>query len=316
MAWRRGRALGQDLRDRVLADAGRPARAVAARFGVSASDVVKARQRRRDADEAAPRPQRNHLAPRLAGHEAALRAELARRPSATCSALRDWAAERGVTVSRTAIWRTLARLGLTLKESRSGRPSRRARTSPRPGGPGPTRGPRSTPRASCSLMRPGRRRPWRAATAGDHAASACWTACPPGTGRPRPLSAPCARTGSRHRACWMARSTAARSWPTCASASRAPVPRVRQCLAPALHPGDVLVMDHLSSHKVAGLREAVEAAGATLLYLPPYSPELNPIAMGFSKLKALLRTEAARTVKHLWTAIGHSLAHCGYIQAG
>lgn len=129
MAWRRGRALGQDLRDRVLADGERPAREVAARFGVSASYVVKARQRLRNGGGATPRPQRNHLAPRLAGHEEALRAELARRPSATCSELRDWAAaERGVVVSRTAVWRALGRLGLTLKKSRSGRPSRRART--------------------------------------------------------------------------------------------------------------------------------------------------------------------------------------------
>ncbi len=128
MGWRRGRALGQDLRDRVLADAGRPARAVAARFGVSASYVVKARQRLRDEGDAGPRPQRNRVAPRLAGHEEALRAEVARRPSATCSELRAWAAARGVAVSRTAVWRALARLGLTLKKSRSGRRSRAAPT--------------------------------------------------------------------------------------------------------------------------------------------------------------------------------------------
>ena len=115
MAWRSGRALGQDLRDRVLADAGRPAREVAARFGVSASHVVKVRRRLRDEGAAAPRPQRNRVPPRLAGHEEAIRSEVARRPSATCSELRDWAAERGVAVSRTAIWRTLARPGLTRK---------------------------------------------------------------------------------------------------------------------------------------------------------------------------------------------------------
>ncbi len=133
MAWRSGQALGQDLRDRVLADAGRPAREVAAvrsmlRTGVSASYVVKARQRLRDEGATAPRPQRNRVPPRLAGHEEAIRAEMARRPGATCSELRDWAAERGVVVSRTAIWRTLARLGLTRKKSRSGRRNRTGRT--------------------------------------------------------------------------------------------------------------------------------------------------------------------------------------------
>ena len=128
MAWRSGRALGQDLRDRVLADAGRPAREVAARFGVGASYVVKARQRLRDQGDAAAGPQRNRVAPRLAGHEEAIRAELARRPSATCDELRAWAAARGVAVSRTAVWRTLARLGLTRKKSGFGRRSRTART--------------------------------------------------------------------------------------------------------------------------------------------------------------------------------------------
>ncbi len=83
MAWRRGQALGQDLRERVLADAGRPARAVAARFGVSVSYVVKARQRLRDTGEAHPRPQRNRVPPRLAPHHEAIRAEVAKRPSAT-----------------------------------------------------------------------------------------------------------------------------------------------------------------------------------------------------------------------------------------
>ena len=90
--------------------------------------MVKARQRLRDAGEAGPRPQRNRVAPRLAGHEEALRAEVARRPSASCDELRAWAAERSVAVGRTAVWRMLVRLGLTRKKSRSGPPSRTART--------------------------------------------------------------------------------------------------------------------------------------------------------------------------------------------
>ena len=129
MAWRRGRALGQDLRDRVLADAGRPARAVAARFGVSASYVVKVRQRLRDQGDAAARPQRNRVPPRLAPHHGAIRAEVARRPGATVAELRAWlAAARGAVVGHAAMWRTLDRLDLTRKKSRSGRRSRGART--------------------------------------------------------------------------------------------------------------------------------------------------------------------------------------------
>ena len=73
---------------------------------------------------------------------------------------------------------------------------------------------------------------------------------------------------------------------------------------PELRPGDIVVMDNLGSHKGAGVRAAIEAAGADLLYLPPYSPDFNPIENAFSKLKALLRKAAERTVEGLWTAIG------------
>lgn len=80
-----------------------------------------------------------------------------------------------------------------------------------------------------------------------------------------------------------------------------------QFLAPSLEPGDVVIMDNLPAHKVTGVREAIEKAGARLLYLPPYSPDFNPIENAFAKLKALLRKAAARTVDELWTAIGQSL---------
>ncbi len=102
---------------------------------------------------------------------------------------------------------------------------------------------------------------------------------------------------------------------------------VEQFLAPTLSPGDVVVLDNLSSHKVAGVREAIEARGATLLYLPPYSPDLNPIELAFSKLKGLLRDAAERTVEALWQTIGRLLGrfsptecrncirHCGFAQS-
>ncbi len=76
-----------------------------------------------------------------------------------------------------------------------------------------------------------------------------------------------------------------------------------QLLASSLEPGDIVIMDSLSSHKVAGVREAITAVGAYLLYLPPYSPDLNPIEQAFAKLKALLRSVSARTVDDLWAAI-------------
>jgi transposase len=83
---------------------------------------------------------------------------------------------------------------------------------------------------------------------------------------------------------------------------------VEQFLVPKLTPKDIVVMDNLSVHKVAGVKKAIESAGASVLYLPPYSPDLNPIEMVFSKLKALLRKASERTVGKLWDRIGELLA--------
>lgn len=79
---------------------------------------------------------------------------------------------------------------------------------------------------------------------------------------------------------------------------------VEQMLAPSLEPGDVVVLDNLAAHKVAGVAEAIRAVGASLLYRPPYSPDLNPIEQLFAKLKALLRRAATRTRDALWDTIG------------
>lgn len=82
---------------------------------------------------------------------------------------------------------------------------------------------------------------------------------------------------------------------------------VEQCLAPALTPGDIVVMDNLASHKVLGVCEAIENVGASLWYLPPYSPDLNPIEKLWSKVKAWLRRVAARTIEGLIHAVGEAL---------
>lgn len=79
---------------------------------------------------------------------------------------------------------------------------------------------------------------------------------------------------------------------------------VEQFLAPALSPGDVVVLDNLPAHRAAGVQEAVAAVGASILYLPPYSPDLNPIEQMFAKLKALLRKAATRSRDVLWETIG------------
>ncbi len=102
---------------------------------------------------------------------------------------------------------------------------------------------------------------------------------------------------------------------------------VEQILAPSLNEGDIVIMDNLGSHKVAGVRAAIEAAGATLLYLPAYSPDLNPIEQVFAKLKSILRRKALRTADALWAALGtiadtitpnecaNYLRHAGYFQS-
>ena len=99
---------------------------------------------------------------------------------------------------------------------------------------------------------------------------------------------------------------------------------VEQVLVQQLRPGDMVVMDNLSSHKPARIRQLIEAAGATFLFLPPYSPDLNPIEMVFAKLKQLLRSLACRTREALWDVMqsvlekitasdaANCFRHCGY----
>jgi transposase len=99
---------------------------------------------------------------------------------------------------------------------------------------------------------------------------------------------------------------------------------VQQVLVPQLRPGDVVVLDNLSSHKRARTRQLIESAGATLAFLPPYSPDLNPIEMVFAKVKQLLRSLACRTREALWSAMqsvldqvtaadaSNCFRHCGY----
>jgi transposase len=103
---------------------------------------------------------------------------------------------------------------------------------------------------------------------------------------------------------------------------------VEQVLVPTLHPGDIVVMDNLAAHKRPAVRRAIEGADCTLLLLPPYSPDLNPIELAFSKLKSLLRKAGKRTVDGLWEFLGQALdafapeeclndmRHCGYNATG
>ena len=99
---------------------------------------------------------------------------------------------------------------------------------------------------------------------------------------------------------------------------------MEQVLCPALKPGQVVVRDNLSAHKVSGVRQYIERAGATLLYLPPYSPDFNPIEQCWAKIKQLLRSAKARAMEALDQALSDAIAaitsqnaaawfaHCGY----
>ena len=102
---------------------------------------------------------------------------------------------------------------------------------------------------------------------------------------------------------------------------------IEQVLVPTLTKGDIVIMDNLPAHKVHAVREAIEAAGASLRYLPPYSPDLNPIEQAFAKLKSLLRARALRTIDALWNALGdivdcftptecaNFIRHAGYVRS-
>jgi transposase len=103
---------------------------------------------------------------------------------------------------------------------------------------------------------------------------------------------------------------------------------IRQQLVPTLSRGDLVIMDNLAAHKVSGVREALAAVGARVIYLPPYSPDLNPIELVFAKFKALIRSAPERTVEGLWRLCGqlldrftpteclNYLRHCGYAATG
>jgi transposase len=320
MAWRRGQAYGPDLRARVLAalDAGATVREAAARFAVSPSYCAKVRLRRGATGEVEARPQRGGHRPRLlAPHEAALRARLDEDRDATLAGLRAWLRrEHGVSASIGTVWASLARMGLTHKKKRF-----RAAEQDRPDV--------AEARAAWAGMMPGldparlvfldetwastrmaRTNGW--APRGERLVAAVphgrWRVTTfVGALRPQGFTAPAVIDGAMDGPTFLA--------------------YVRQFLAPTLATGDVLVLDNLNVHKVAGVREAIEARGATLLYLPPYSPDLNPIELAFSKLKRLLRSAAERTAEGLWTTIGALLGrfgpdecaayfrHCGYAQS-
>ncbi|MGH2371897.1 MAG: IS630 family transposase [bacterium] len=294
-----GRAYSQDLRERVMAavDSGTGAYAAASIFRVSVSYIYKVLGRRKTTGETGARPWAGGPKPKLAAHDEALRAQVMSEPDATLAELQAWLiAEHDLKVSIGCLWKRLRQLGLTLKKSlRAAEQDRadiaKAREEWRASQPdlnpehlvfidetgAKTNLARLYGRAPRGqrLIAPVPHRHWMTTT---------FVAAL----RHDEITAPCVFDGPMDGASFLT--------------------YVEHFLAPTLRQGDVVVLDNLASHKVAGVKEAIERAGATLRYLPAYSPDFNPIEQAFAKLKAALRKAAARTFDALVNAIAQALA--------
>ncbi|MCH7555323.1 MAG: IS630 family transposase [Proteobacteria bacterium] len=293
------RSYSTDLRVRVIGSIsdGLSRRRAAARFGVGVSTAVKWYRRYRETGEIAARKQGQPGGSKLDVHEAFILALVAERPDISLAEIAQrLAGQRAVSVCPATVWYFFERRGISFKKktahaAEQERPDvvlrRQAWFDAQPD---------LDPEKLIFIDETGastkmaRLRGWakrgmrcRAAVPHGHWKTTTFTA---GL-RLGGLSAPMLLDG-----------------PMDGDAFRA---YVTQVLVPELTPGDIVVMDNLPAHKVAGVRHAIEAAGATLLYLPPYSPDFNPIEMTFSKLKAILRQAAARTVDELWDVIAQSL---------
>ena len=292
------RAYSMDLRERALldSDAGMKAADVAAKYRVSGSWVRLLKQRRRETGEVAPRVQRHGRRPMLEPHLHTLAALIAAQPDRTLAELKDALA---TPASVPTVWRAVHAIGLTV---RSAQPNTIGLTSRRRASRGRRRRRPGIRPTSCFWTKPASpticsddsgRAP-RGARVHDHAPCGRWqTSTFLAALRVTGLTAPGVFDGAIDGESFRA--------------------YIEQILVPTLHPGDLVIADNLSAHKVAGIQRAIQAAGATLWYLPPYSPDLNPIELCFAKLKALVRT--ARWSQHR-DALAVSRRVPGTLQSG
>jgi transposase len=319
MLFQKGRAYSQDLRERVfaLADVGNAVGEVAEALCVSIAYVSKVLGRRRNTGECSARPQRCHVPPKLLGLHDAIRAEVKARPDATLAELRCWLGHtHKVCASDGLMHATLVRLGLTRKKktlhaAEQERPDvAEARAEWRKEQPSLTTGRLiflDETSIKTNMVRQYGRSPRGerlvASVPHGHHKTSTFIGCLHEGGMICPYVLDGAVNGELF------------------------VSYVEQHLATALRSGDIVFMDNLPVHKLAGVRAAIEAVGAQLLYLPAYSPDLNPIEMAFAKLKSQLRAAAIRTVDALWNAVGklclaltpaecvNFIRHCGYPQS-
>ncbi|ATR19344.1 IS630 family transposase (plasmid) [Roseomonas sp. FDAARGOS_362] len=290
------KALSVDLRERVVAAvvAGASCRAAAARFGVSASSAIRWRALSREAGSVAPGPLGgDRRSAHIEAHAALILALMERKSDISLTEIRAELARAGVAVGITTIWRFFRRHQITRKK----RPAHAAEQD-RPDilkqrwdwfESQPDLEPDrlvfidetwASTKMARTHGRARRGQRLRAAIPHGHWKTTTFIAGLRNSG----MVAPMVLDGPINGAAFQA--------------------YVDQVLVPELAPGDIVIMDNLGSHKGAGVRAAIEAAGAGLLYLPPYSPEFNPIENAFAKLKASLRKAAERSVEGLWSTIG------------
>jgi transposase len=287
-----------DLRERVVAAvrSGATCREVAARFGVAVSTVVKWSQRERATGTVIPGQLGGHRKPVLAAHRDWLLARVQAVPEITLHALNAELREHcGVQVSHDTVWRFLRGEGLSFKKSvlasEQDRPDvarRRAQWKRYQDRIDPRRLVFIDETWAKTNMAPLRGWGPRGARVKGQAPFGHWNT----------MTFLAALRHDRIDAPWVL------DGPINGEAFRTYVEKV---LVPTLMPGDVVIMDNLSSHKSSVIRAAIRGAGARLLFLPPYSPDLNPIEQVFAKLKHLLRKAAERSKEALWRKIGNLL---------
>ncbi|MBL6459414.1 IS630 family transposase [Belnapia sp. T6] len=290
------KALSVDLRERVVAAvaAGASRRAAAARFGVSVSSAIRWCTLAQEAGSVAPGPLGgDRRSKHIEAHGALIRSLLDRKSDITLKEIRAELAKLGVSAGIVTIWRFFQRHRLTLKKktahaAEQNRPDilkrRWAWFEAQPDLDPDCLVFIDETWASTNMARTHGRAPrgerLRAAIPHGHWMTTTFVAGLRNTGMVAPMVLDGPINGELFQA------------------------YVDQVLVPELRPGDIVVMDNLGSHKGTGVRAAIEAAGASLLYLPPYSPDFNPIENAFAKLKAALRSAAERTIGGLWVSIG------------
>ncbi|WP_157100640.1 IS630 family transposase [Rhodoplanes sp. Z2-YC6860] len=295
------RPLSNDLRERVVAAVrnGESCRTVASRFGVAVSSVVKWSQRYRTTGSVSPSKMGGYRKPVLDPHRAFILERIRQTPHLTLHGLKDELTARGVKVSHNAVWLFLRREDLrfkktlfALEQARADIARRRKRWRSWQAGLDPRRLvfiDETWIKTSMAPLRGWGRKGDRLRAYAPHGHWRTLTFL--GALRHDGLTAPCVFDGPINGECFRA--------------------YVQQQLVPALKAGDIVVMDNLGSHKAAVLRQIIRAAGARLWYLPPYSPDLNPIEQAFAKIKHWMRMAQRRTIDDVWRQIGSLVTTIG-----